>query len=215
MAGPRARVGAMSVIHDVGHVTDARAAGQPIIGRVTPPAGRSSDQDRQVPSAAFAVLIVVLAAFLFGAATAPLGLLLGLPPAAVVLAVFVGTGAFTLISVWVVLNRVPDGLARQARRGLRHGPRLARWWDRAGGGRVAGRRAAVTVDRGAAILDRVGHRGAALLAPIAGRWLVAAAGVALDPPRHDLYRWAALGCATWAVGFTLGADLLAQLLRSG
>ena len=157
-----------------------------------------------------AVLTVVLAAFLFGVVTAPLGLALGLPPATVALCVLLGSAAFAVLSVPIVVDRVPGGVARQVRLGLRHAPWIARWWNRAGGNRVAGGRAAGLVEQGSALLDRLGYRGVAVLAPLLGRWLVPAAAVALDPPRADLYRWAALGCATWSVLGTLGTDLLIQ-----
>jgi hypothetical protein len=64
-------------------------------------------------------------------------------------------------------------------------------------------------------VDRLGYRGVAVLAPVLGRWLVPAAGVAFAPPRRDLYRWAVLGCATWAAAFTFGTDLLRQLVLAG
>jgi hypothetical protein len=129
---------------------------------------------------------------------------------AVAVGVLVGSAAFTVLSVPLVVDRVPGGVARHVRRGLRHGPRIARWWDRARGDRGPGGRAAALIDQGSALLDRLGYRGVAVLAPLLGRWLVPAAAVALDPPRPDLYRWAVLGCATWAVLGTLGTDLLVQ-----
>lgn len=156
---------------------------------------------------------MVLAAFAFGVLTAPLGLLLGLPPGLVAIGVFLGSAAFLLVSVPVVLDRVPGRLARQVRLGMRHGPRVARWWGR-GGGRAGGR-AAVMLDRSSAVVDRLGYRGIAVLAPLLGRWLVPAAGIALDAPRTELYRWAVLGCGTWAVLGTLGTDLLVHLVHGG
>jgi hypothetical protein len=168
-----------------------------------------------VGSAALAVLIVVSAAFLFGVVTVPLGLVLGLPPGLVAIGVFLGSAAFVLVSVPVVVDRVPDRIARPMRRVVRQGPRIARWWDRAGGGRVAGARAAVVIERGSVVLDRLGYRGVAMLAPVLGRWLVPAACVALAAPRTDLYRWALLGCATWAVVGTLGTDVLVHLAQVG
>ena len=158
--------------------------------------------------------LVVLAAFAFGVMTAPLGLLLGLPPGLVALGVFLGSAAFMLVSVPVVLDRMPDRLARQVRRGLRHGPRVARWWGRGGAARAGGR-AAVLVDRSSTVVDRLGYCGLAVLAPLLGRWLVPAAGIALDAPRTELYRWAVLGCGTWAVLGTLGTDLLVHLVHGG
>jgi len=168
-----------------------------------------------VGSAVFAFTLVVLASFAFGVKTAPLGLLLGLSPGLVAAGVFLGSAAFVLVSVPVVLDRVPDRLARQVLRGLVHGPRVSRWLTRSGGRRPAGVRAVRLMDRGSAVLDRLGYRGLAVLAPLLGRWLVPAAGVALDPPRRDLHRWAVLGCATWAVLWTLGADLLVHLVHGG
>ncbi|HEY5881035.1 MAG TPA: hypothetical protein VIU11_19140 [Nakamurella sp.] len=162
-------------------------------------------------SPVLAFTLVVLAAFAFGVVTVPLGLLLGLPPGLVAIGVFLGSAAFVLVSVPVVLDRVPDRLTRQVRLGLRHGPRLTRWWTR--GGRATGSRAAVLVNRGSAVIDRLGYRGAAVLAPLLGRWLVPAAALALDAPRTELYRWAVLGCVTWAVLGTLGTDLLVHLVN--
>lgn len=162
-----------------------------------------------------AFVLVVLAAFAFGVVTAPFGLVLGLPPGLVMIGVFLGSAAYVLVSVPVLLDRVPDRLTRQVRRGLLHGPRVARWWTRSRGRRVTGGRTAVLVDRGSAVLDRLGYRGVAVLAPALGRWLVPAAGIALEAPRADLYRWAVLGCATWSVVGTLGTDLLVLLVHGG
>lgn len=159
-------------------------------------------------SLALAVLAVVLAAFVFGVVTAPLGLALGLPPGVVAPAVLLGSAAFAVLSVSLVVDRVPAGVLRRVRLGVWLGPHVARWWDRAGGARIAGGRSTPLVDRGSVLLHRLGHRGVAVLAPLLGRWLVPAAAVALNPPRADLYRWALLGCATWAVAGTLGTDLL-------
>lgn len=164
---------------------------------------------------ALAVLTVVLAAFLFGVVTAPLGLALGLPPGAVAFGVLLGSAAFAVLSVPVVADRVPGRVTRQLRLGVRHAPRVARWWDRAGGTRFAGTRTTGVIDHGSALLDRLGYRGVVVLAPLLGRWLVPAAAVALDPPRADLYRWAVLGCATWAVVGTLGSDLLIHAVGIG
>lgn len=169
---------------------------------------------------ALAVLTVVLAAFLFGVVTAPLGLALGLPPGAVAFGVLAGSAAFAVLSVPVVADRVPGRVTRQVRRGLRHAPRVVRWWDRAGGtrfagGRFGGGRSTGLVGQGGALLDRLGYRGVVVLAPLLGRWLVPAAAVALDPPRADLYRWAVLGCATWAVVGTVGSDWLIHALGVG
>lgn len=160
-----------------------------------------------------AFTLVVLAAFAFGVATVPLGLALGLGSALVALGVFLGSAAFVLISVPLVVDRVPEPLARQVRRGFLHGPWVARWWRRSGGER-AGARAAALVTRGSSVVDRLGFRGIALLAPLLGRWLVPAAGLALDPPRPALYRWALLGCATWAVAGAAGTELLIGLVRA-
>ena len=160
-----------------------------------------------------AFTLVVLAAFVFGVATAPLGLVLGLGPGLAAVGVFLGSAAFVFISVPMVTDRVPDRLVRQIRRGVVHGPRVARWWRRPAGNGVAGNRTAALVDRGSSVLDRLGYRGIAVLAPVAGRWLVPAAGIVVDAPRPSLYRWAALGCATWAVLGTVGTDLLIQLVR--
>lgn len=166
----------------------------------------------RVDPAVLAFTLVVLAAFVFGTATAPLGLALGLGPGLVALGVFLGSAALVFVSVSVVDARVPDHLARQVRRGFTHGPRVARWWRRSAGDR-AGARAAALVTRGSSILDRLGFRGIAFLAPLAGRWLVPAAGIALDAPRAALYRWAVLGCASWAVVGAVGTDLVIQLVR--
>jgi hypothetical protein len=166
-------------------------------------------------SVAVAVLVVVLAAFLFGMVTAPLGLALGLPPPAVAVGVLLGSAAFAVLSVPLVVDRVPSRVTGRVRLGLRHAPRIARWWDRAGGRRIAGGRGTGLVDRGSALLDRLGYRGVAVLAPLLGRWLVPSVAVALDPPRADLYRWAVLGCATWAVVGTLGSDLLIHSVGIG
>jgi hypothetical protein len=160
-----------------------------------------------------AFTLVVLAALVFGVATAPLGLVLGLGPGPTAVGVFLGSAAFVFISVPMVTDRVPDRLARQIRRGVVHGPRVALWWRRPAGDRATGNRAAALVTRCSSVLDRLGYRGIAVLAPVAGRWLVPAAGIVVDAPRPSLYRWAALGCATWAVLGTVGTDLLMQLVR--
>lgn len=156
---------------------------------------------------------VLLAAFAFGPVTAPLGLLLGLPPVLVMIGVFLGSAAFVLVSVPLVLAQVTDGLVRQVRAGMRHGPRVARWWAVSGRGSRAGAKAAALVDRWSAVLDRLGYRGVAVFAPVLGRWLIPAAAVALDAPRSSLYRWAVLSCGGWAVAGTLATDLLAGLVR--
>lgn len=158
-------------------------------------------------------MLVVLAAFTFGVATAPLGLVLGLGPELVILGVFLGSAAFVLISVPLAADRVPEPLARQIRRAVLHGPRMARWWGRSAWPRAAGARAATLLTRGSVVVDRLGYRGLAILSPVTGRWLVPAAALVLDPPRPALYRWAVLGCATWAVVGTLGTDLLIGLVR--
>lgn len=155
---------------------------------------------------------VVLAAFAFGVVTAPLGLALGLDPAMTAFGVFLGSAAFAVAGLAAVADRVPDRVARRVRRGIRHGPRVARWWWQSAGDR-AGSRAAVLLTRGSSILDRLGYRGVAVLAPVTGRWLVPAAGIALDAPRASLRRWAVLGCATWAVAGTVGTQVLIDLVQ--
>lgn len=160
-----------------------------------------------------AFTLVVLAAFGFGVATAPLGLVLGLGPGLAAAGVFLGCAAFVFISVPMVADRVPDQLRRQLRRGIAHGPRVARWWRRSAGDRAGGARVAALVARGSSVFDRLGYRGIAVLAPVVGRWLVPAVGIATNAPRSSLYRWAMLGCATWAVVGTVGTDLLIQLVR--
>jgi len=94
-----------------------------------------------------AFTLVVLAALVFGVATAPLGLVLGLGPGPTAVGVFLGSAAFVFISVPMVTDRVPDRLARQIRRGVVHGPRVARWWRRPAGDRATGNRAAALVTR--------------------------------------------------------------------
>ena len=198
----------------------AARAGQPDFYRATvvprashPVAAGVADQDRRVDPAVLAFTLVILAAFTFGVASAPLGLLLGLSPGLVAAGVFLGSAGFVLISGPMVVDRVPDRWARPVRRLLTHGPRVARWWGRRE--RTAGRLAVRVVDRSSLVIDRLGYRGLAVLAPVLGRWLVPAAEIALDPPRRDLYRWAVLGCATWSVLVTVGTDALVLLVRGG
>lgn len=159
-----------------------------------------------------AFTVVVLAAFAFGVVTVPLGPALGLDPVLTAVGVFLGSAAFVLAGLPLVADRVPDQLARRVRQGIRHAPRAVRWWRRAAGDR-AGVRAAALLTGGSTILDRLGYRGVAVLAPVTSRWLVPAVGIALDAPRPSLSRWAVLGCATWAVIGTVVVELLVQLLR--
>ena len=58
------------------------------------------------------------------------------------------------------------------------------------------------------VLDRLGVPGVALLAPVLGRWMVPAAGVALGGSRRHLLCWAVTGCAVWAFVLTVAFDLL-------
>lgn len=160
-----------------------------------------------------AFTLVVLAAFAFGVVTAPLAVALGLGPVLGAVGVFLGCAAFVFVSVPTVADRLPPQLARQIRRGVVHGPRVARWWRRAVGQPAAGTRAAVLVARGSSVLDRLGFRGIAILAPLAGRWLVPAVGIVTDAPRSSLYRWAVLGCAIWAAVGAVGTDLLIHLVQ--
>lgn len=159
-----------------------------------------------------AFTVLVLAAFAFGVLTVPLGPALGLDPALTAVGVFLGSAAFVLAALPVVAERVPEQLARRVRQGVRHGPRVARWWRRSAGDR-AGTRAAALLTRGSTILDRLGYRGVAVLAPVTSRWLVPAVGIALDAPRSSLARWAVLGCATWAILGTVATDLLIRLVN--
>lgn len=163
--------------------------------------------------AVFAFTLVILAAFAFGVVSAPLGLLLGLGPGLVATGVFLGSAGFVLVSAPMLLDRMPDRLARRLRRVWVHGPRVLRWWGR--GDRTSGRLAVRVVEGSTLVIDRLGYRGLAVVAPVLGRWLVPAAGVALDPPRRDLYRWAVLGCATWSVLLTVGSQALVALVRVG
>lgn len=157
---------------------------------------------------------LVLAAFVFGVLTVPLGPALGLNPVLTAVGVFLGSAAFVLAVLPVVAERVPEQLARRVRQGVRHGPRVARWWRRSAGDR-AGARAAALLSRGSSVLDRLGYRGVAVLAPVTSRWLVPAVGVALDAPRSALARWAVLGCATWALVGTAVTELLIGLVNPG
>ncbi len=154
---------------------------------------------------------VVLVAVLFGVAAAPYGLAIGLPPVAVVLGVFAGCAGFACLTVPIVLNLVPEAAGRRARWAMAMAPRLARVWQRAGA-RAAGARTAVAIDRTSAVLDRLGVPGVALLAPVFGRWMVPAAGVALGGSRRHLLCWAVIGCAVWALVLTVAFDLLIAAL---
>lgn len=156
---------------------------------------------------------VVVAAFLFGVASAPYGLALGLPPMVVVLGVFLGSAGFAALMVPVVLDLVPESAGRRARWAMVMAPRLARLWQRSGV-RGAGSRTALVVDRTSAVLDRLGIRGVALLAPVLGRWMVPAAGIALGIDRRRLIGWAVLGCAVWAAALTAAFNLLLTVLTS-
>lgn len=155
---------------------------------------------------------VVVIAFLFGVASAPYGLALGLPPAVVALGVFLGSAGFACVMVPAVLNLVPETAGRRARWVMVLAPRMARIWRRAGT-HATGARTAMAVDRATALVDRLGIRGVALLAPLLGRWLVPAAGVALDADRRVLIGWAVAGCAAWAAVLTAAFDLLLTVLR--
>ena len=158
-------------------------------------------------SDAVQVASVVLVAMLFGVAAAPYGLAIGLPPVSVVLGVFAGCAAFACLTVPIVLNLVPEAAGRRARWALAMAPRLARIWQRTGA-RAAGARTAVVIDRASVVLNRLGVPGVALLAPVLGRWMVPAAGVALGGSRRRLLRWAVAGCAVWALILTMFFDLL-------
>lgn len=155
---------------------------------------------------------VVLVAVLFGVVSAPYGLALDLPPATVAIGVFLGNAAFVAVLVPTVLNLVPAAAGRRARWAMVMAPRLARLWQRAGAN-AAGAKSAVVVDRASAVLDRLGVPGVALLAPVLGRWMVPAAGVALGGNRRALVGWAILGCAGWSAILTVLFDLLIGLLR--
>lgn len=157
------------------------------------------------PTAQFASVVVM--AFLFGVASAPYGLALALHPVVVAIGVFLGSAAFVAIMVPAVLNLVPDANARRARRVILVTPRLARRWQRVGG-RIAGGRTAVAIDRTAALVDRLGIPGIAMLSPVLGRWLVPAAGLGLGIGRTRLVGWAVAGCAAWSVGLTTAFGLL-------
>ena len=155
---------------------------------------------------------VVVVAMLFGVASTPYGLAIGLPTVAVAFGVFLGSAGFACLTVPLVLSLVPDATGRRARWALTMAPRLARAWQRTGA-RTAGARTAAVIDRTSVLLDRLGVRGLALLAPVFGRWLVPAAGVALGGRRRQLLCWAAVGCALWALALTVAFDLLIAAFR--
>lgn len=150
---------------------------------------------------------VVVVALLFGVVSAPYGLAIGLPAASVAFGVFLGSAGFACLTVPLVLSLVPEATGRRARWAVVMAPRLARVWQRAGS-LAAGARTAAVVERTSILLDRLGVRGLALLAPVLGRWLVPAAGVALGGSRRRLLGWAAAGCAVWAITLTVAFDLL-------
>ncbi len=162
-------------------------------------------------SIALAALSVVAVSFVFGVLAAPYGLALGLPPSLVAIAVFAGTAGFTVVMVPIVLELVPVEAGRRARWAVLVAPRVARIWRRAGL-TARGARAAVLVDRGSLLVDRLGIRGIALLAPVLGRWWVPVAGIALGAERRGLIGWAIAGCAVWAAVLTAAFDLLLALL---
>ena len=155
---------------------------------------------------------MVVVAMLLGVGSAPYGLAIGLPAAAVAFGVFLGSAGFACLTVPLVLSLIPEAAGRRARWALVTAPRLARMWQRAGA-RAAGARTATVVDRTSVLLDRLGVRGVAFLAPMLGRWLVPAAGVALGGSRRQLLCWAALGCAFWALTLTVAFDMLIAAFR--
>jgi hypothetical protein len=112
----------------------------------------------------------------------------------------------------MVMDLVPDAAGRRARWALMVAPRVARIW-RLAGRNATGARTALLVDRSSAVVQRWGIRPVALLAPVVGRWLVPAAGIALGTDRLHLIAWAVAGCAVWAAVLTAAFDLLLAVLR--
>ena len=79
-------------------------------------------------------------------------------------------------------------------------------------GRAAGNRR-LPGRPGSSVVDRLGYRGIAVLAPVARTVAGTRRRDRAGRAAPALYRWAALGCATWAVLGTVGTDLLIQLVR--
>jgi len=135
-----------------------------------------------------ALLAVVIVAFLFGIASAPFGLALGLPPALVALGVFAGCAAFAVTATAVLWRKRDQLVARRPGWVGFAVPVVGGMWRRAGT-RVTGPQGTALFDRATSVLDRLGLPRTGLVGPLLGRWTLPIAGVALDVDRRRL-----LGC---------------------
>ena len=159
-------------------------------------------------------LAVVLVAFLFGIASAPLALALGLSPALVAVGVAAGCGGFRrhrgrrALAHARPTGRSPSGLAGLCRTRGRLDVATGRNPDQG-----SGEHATVVIDRATSILDRLGLPGTGLVGPPLGRWTLPIAGVALDVDRRRLLAWHLAGVATWSTVLVVGFDQLITALR--
>lgn len=157
-------------------------------------------------------LAVVIVAFLFGIASAPFGLALGLPPALVAVGVFTGCGAFA-VTTTAALWRKRDQLIARRPGWVGFAVPVVGWIWRRAGTRITGPHATVVIDRATSVIDRLGLRGTGLVGPVLGRWTLPIAGVVLDVDRRRLLGWNLVGAALWSCVLVVGFDQLISALR--